>query len=432
MKNLKSRLKYTILRLSKVRYFNRWVIFLGDLILSIIATALIEVFMETSLHIPVFSTSLLILASLVVSVAAIFMFRTYIGVIRYATLREVWRLMFMAIAKELMLGVCILWGNLLPGHIYLFLFADFFVTFTFMLGARLVLLYVYNAVLLSTYVKKKNVLIYGIGENSVKLAQGATKVYMSDYVVRGFLAMKHNKRHFRISGYSVYGIENEEELRNLKEGTVIIRSHGVAKDIYRIIEENGLEYEDATCPFVKRIHSIVEKESAEGKQIIIIGNEGHPEVEGIRGWASTPAIVVESHEQAEKITIESDKKVCIVSQTTFNYRKFQELVEIFTKKGYDVSVANTICNATEVRQKEAREIADEADVMIVIGGAHSSNSRKLYEICAKECENTHFIQTLEDLHLDLPKSVELVGITAGASTPNKIIEEVQNYVRINF
>ena len=169
MKNLKSRLKYYILRLSKVRYFNRWVIFLGDLVLSVIATALIEVFMETSLHIPVFSTPLLILASLAVSVAAIFMFRTYIGVIRYATLREVWRLMFMAIAKELMLGVCIVLGNLLPGHIYLFLFADFFVTFTFMLSIRLVLLYVYNAVLLSTYVKKKNVLIYGIGENSVKL-----------------------------------------------------------------------------------------------------------------------------------------------------------------------------------------------------------------------------------------------------------------------
>ena len=215
MKNLKSRLKYTILRLSKVRYFNRWVIFLGDLILSIIATALIEVFMETSLHIPVFSTPLLILASLVASVAAIFMFRTYVGVIRYATLREVWRLMFMAIAKELMLGVCIVLGNLLPGHFYLFLFADFFVTFTFMLCIRLVLLYVYNAVQLSTYVKKKNILIYGIGENSVKLAQGATKVYMSDYVVRGFLAMKHNKRHFRISGYSVYGIENEEELKEM-------------------------------------------------------------------------------------------------------------------------------------------------------------------------------------------------------------------------
>ncbi len=235
-----------------------------------------------------------------------------------------------------------------------------------------------------------------------------------------------------LASKGVLVIESEAELKQIKEGTVIIRSHGVSKNIYSIMEENGLEYEDATCPFVKRIHSIVEKESAEGKQIIIIGNEGHPEVEGIRGWSNTPAIVVESHEQAEEINLEKDKKVCIVSQTTFNYRKFQELVEIFQKKGYDISIANTICNATEVRQKEAREIAGEADVMIVIGGAHSSNTRKLYEICMKECEETYFIQTLEDLHLDLPKSVELVGITAGASTPNKIIEEVQNYVRINF
>lgn len=215
MKSIKNRLKYTILRLSKVRYFNRWVIFAGDLILSVIATAVIEVFLESSLHIPIFSTPLLILLSLVVSIASIFLFRTYVGVIRYATLREVWRLMFMAISKEVMLGVCIVGGELLPGHIYLFLFADFFVTFIFLLGIRLILLYVYNAVLLSTYVKKKNILIYGLGENSVTLAQGGSKVYMSDYVVRGFLGMKHNKRHFRISGYTVYGIENQEELKQL-------------------------------------------------------------------------------------------------------------------------------------------------------------------------------------------------------------------------
>ncbi|MEZ3491030.1 MAG: 4-hydroxy-3-methylbut-2-enyl diphosphate reductase, partial [Lachnospiraceae bacterium] len=119
-------------------------------------------------------------------------------------------------------------------------------------------------------------------------------------------------------------------------------------------------------------------------------------------------------------------------QTTFNYKKFQDLVEIFRKKGYDIIVANTICNATEERQKEAVELAAKADVMIVIGGTHSSNTRKLYELCKCECENTYYIQTLDDLQLDLPNSVELVGITAGASTPNKIIEEVQNYVRINF
>ena len=199
-----------------------------------------------------------------------------------------------------------------------------------------------------------------------------------------------------------------------------------------MVEEKGLECIDATCPFVKRIHNIVRKESEEGRKIIIIGNDGHPEVEGIKGWSKTPATVIESKEEAQDFEASMDEKLCIVSQTTFNYKKFQELVEIFQKKGYDIIVANTICNATEERQKEAIELAAKVDVMIVIGGTHSSNTRKLYELCKSECENTYYIQTLADLQLELPNSVELVGITAGASTPNKIIEEVQNYVRINF
>ena len=227
-------------------------------------------------------------------------------------------------------------------------------------------------------------------------------------------------------------IDSEEELSKLTEGTVIIRSHGVPKKIYEIIEKQGLECVDATCPFVKRIHTIVEKESGEGSKIVIIGNENHPEVEGIKGWSQTPATVIESEEEALEFKAENDEKICMVAQTTFNYNKFKELVEIFQKKGYNVSVVNTICNATEERQTEAKEIAALVDVMIVIGGKHSSNTRKLYEICSKECENTYFIQTLDDLHLELPKAVRLIGITAGASTPNNIIEEVQNNVRINF
>ena len=227
-------------------------------------------------------------------------------------------------------------------------------------------------------------------------------------------------------------VDSVEELKALKDGIVIIRSHGVSKDIYKIMEDNGITCVDATCPFVKRIHKIVDKESALGKKIIVIGNDGHPEVEGIKGWSNTPAVVIEKEEEALEFSCKLDEKICIVSQTTFNYNKFKELVEIFEKKGYDISVVNTICNATEERQTEARTIAAEADVMIVIGGTHSSNTRKLYEICKNECENTHFIQTLDDLNLELPKSVRLVGITAGASTPNNIIEEVQNYVRINF
>ena len=232
--------------------------------------------------------------------------------------------------------------------------------------------------------------------------------------------------------HGVEVIDSIEALRTLSDGAVVIRSHGVPKEVYDILDEQGLECIDATCPFVKKIHRIVEKESNEESQIVIIGNDVHPEVEGIKGWCKTPAIVVESKEEAQNLSLPVNSKVCVVSQTTFNYNKFQELVEIISKKGYDINVVNTICNATEERQTEAAKIADEVDAMIVIGGTHSSNSRKLYEICKAKCENTFFIQTLEDLKMDLPDSAQLVGITAGASTPNNIIEEVQNYVRINF
>ena len=255
----------------------------------------------------------------------------------------------------------------------------------------------------------------------------------ADKPIYTFGPLIHNEEVVKeLKSKGVEVVDSVEELKALKEGIVIIRSHGVSKDIYKIMEDNGIECVDATCPFVKRIHKIVEKESEAGKRIIIIGNDGHPEVEGIKGWSSTTAMVIENEEEAKEFSCNSEEKICIVSQTTFNYNKFQELVEIFQKKGYDISVVNTICNATEERQTEAKKIAAEADVMIVIGGTHSSNTRKLYEICKNECENTHFIQTLDDLNLELPKSVRLVGITAGASTPNNIIEEVQNYVRINF
>ena len=223
-------------------------------------------------------------------------------------------------------------------------------------------------------------------------------------------------------------LESEEELKALKEGTVIIRSHGVEKRIQRLIEDNGLECIDATCPFVKRIHRIVEEAGKENKEVVIAGNSGHPEVEGIMGWTDADTTILESVEEAKQFEKKTEADICMVSQTTFNYKKFQDIVEIFEKKGYNGSVVNTICNATEERQTEARKIAASVDVMIVIGGKHSSNTRKLYEICKQECENTYFIQTLDDLHLEIPKSVRLVGITAGASTPKKIIEEVQNYV----
>ena len=231
----------------------------------------------------------------------------------------------------------------------------------------------------------------------------------------------------------VFVVNTVEELKALKKGTtVIIRSHGVGKYIYDLMEELGLQVVDATCPFVKKIHRIVERESRAGKGIIIIGNDKHPEVEGIKGWVQGTATVIETSQEAEGFVNESGRQLCIVSQTTFNYNKFKDLVEIISKKGYDIESINTICNATEERQTEAKLIAGEVDGMIVIGGSHSSNTQKLFEICKKECENTYYIQKLEDLDMTKLQRMGCVGITAGASTPNNIIEEVQKHVRIKF
>lgn len=219
---------------------------------------------------------------------------------------------------------------------------------------------------------------------------------------------------------------------DLSDATVIIRSHGVPKSVYDDFDNRGIKYVDATCPFVKKIHRIVETAAKNGEKIVIVGNEKHPEVIGIKGWCDGNATVIETVDDAMNFHPDKDDRICVVSQTTFNRNKFQELVEILRKNCYYINVAWTICNATEERQKEAASIAKKVDAMIVIGGRESSNSRKLFEICRSECPNTYFIQTLEDLHLDLPKAANLVGITAGASTPNNIIEEVQDYVRINF
>jgi len=223
----------------------------------------------------------------------------------------------------------------------------------------------------------------------------------------------------------------KEELEG-REGKVIIRAHGVTREVSDMLKGNGLEYIDATCPFVKHIHRTVQEACDKGEYVVVVGDPCHPEVEGIVGWCSGPVTVLETVGEAENFVLTEEKNIRIVAQTTFNYNKFHSIVEILEKKGYNVNVANTICNATRERQDSARALAREADVMIVIGGKHSSNTKKLYEICSMECAQTYFIQTLDDLHLELPKSVRLVGITAGASTPNKLIEEVQNHVRINF
>ncbi|MDU6629115.1 MAG: 4-hydroxy-3-methylbut-2-enyl diphosphate reductase [Lachnoanaerobaculum sp.] len=223
-----------------------------------------------------------------------------------------------------------------------------------------------------------------------------------------------------------------EDLASLPKGTVIIRSHGVSREIFNFVKRSGHRVVDATCPFVKKIHAIVSVQSGKGKTVVIIGNPEHPEVMGIRGWGDENTYAVENIEQFINLGLKKDKEIIIVAQTTFNHKKFQEIIDKISLLGYDVRCFNTICNATQERQAEAKNIASNVDAMIVIGDKKSSNTGKLVEICQEECKNTVFIQTLEDLDYDALLSVDSVGITAGASTPKHIIEEVQNIVRSKF
>ena len=213
-------------------------------------------------------------------------------------------------------------------------------------------------------------------------------------------------------------------LEGVDKGTVVIRSHGVGKFLYDALEEKGMKMVDGTCPFVKKIHNIVNEAWNEGKTVIIAGDGKHPEVMGINGWCGNSAIILESPEEAQAAELDADKKYAVVVQTTFRQSKFDDMIEILKGKGLNLDISQTICSATEKRQKEAMELSKKVDKMIVIGDKKSSNTQKLVEICKKNCENTVHIETICDLVLKNFECGDKIGITAGASTPPAILKEV--------
>lgn len=217
MIKFKSRLKLLILRLSKVRFMNRWVVFALDVALAILSTLFVLLVVTQTLRYTVSPPHVWQLSalSLVSTVLSMMLFKSYANVIRYSTLREIWRLLLMVVVKEALFGLILSFTLLLPGRQLLFLCADFFVTFVALLSFRIFLLNVYNVILLSTYSKKKNILIYGVDDESVKLAQGSTKVYMTDHLVRGFLLMDSRKHHYLLSGQRVYSVSSQDELKKI-------------------------------------------------------------------------------------------------------------------------------------------------------------------------------------------------------------------------
>lgn len=203
--------------------------------------------------------------------------------------------------------------------------------------------------------------------------------------------------------------------------TVIIRSHGEGKAFYDAAAARQLELVDATCPFVARIHDFVQSAWEHGKQVVIVGDRSHPEVQGINGWCGESAIIVNSGLEAEKI---EEDDIFVVAQTTIRSAVFQEVLDTLTSRDKNIEVKNTICDATSNRQKSCMETARDVELMLILGDKHSSNTRKLYDISKKYCDKTFFIENKKDLPLKEVEKCNRIGIAAGASTPECLIKEV--------
>lgn len=234
----------------------------------------------------------------------------------------------------------------------------------------------------------------------------------------------HNKQavaKYEEKGLVVIDELSDEVIPNVKE--LIIRSHGVPFAVYEKAKDHGIEVIDTTCPYVKKIQNIVNDNRKLGKNIIIIGDKNHPEIIGINGWCEESAIIVKSLDEIKKIDFKQDEKYCIVAQTTLKLEVYDDIVGYIETKELDLDINNTVCAATKKRQDSARDLSKRVDIMIVIGGKHSSNTQKLAQVCSSNAATYH-IETLQDLDLSKIPQDAYVGITAGASTPNWIIDEV--------
>lgn len=219
------------------------------------------------------------------------------------------------------------------------------------------------------------------------------------------------------------GVKVFEDINNISTGSVIVRSHGVSEEIYEIAKDKGLNIIDATCPFVRRIQNIAKKYHDKGYTIAIIGDPKHPEVIGINGWCNNEAIIIKDEENLEQMP--KVNKLCVVVQTTMSVDQYEKIIELLENYANEIITFNTICSATKERQLSAKNLAEKVEAMIVIGGYHSSNTQKLVSICQEiKPDTTYHVETVEDLPLKAIKQYQIVGVTAGASTPKWIINEI--------
>ncbi|MBR5500152.1 MAG: bifunctional 4-hydroxy-3-methylbut-2-enyl diphosphate reductase/30S ribosomal protein S1, partial [Clostridia bacterium] len=273
-------------------------------------------------------------------------------------------------------------------------------------------------------------------DHAVKMAfQALEESLGTDRRVFSYGPLIHNEAVIkRLEKQGLTVVESLEEISEHCTGrtelaNVIIRAHGVGPEVYKRLEDMGARVIDATCPFVRKIHKLAEEQTQQGRQVVIVGSPDHPEVIGINGWCGNSAIIDDNIDRLKEFfTREKDAGnnilYSVVAQTTFSKEKFTEFTN-FLKKSFDKAIIfDTICSATSMRQQETVKIASEVDLMVIVGGRNSSNTRKLYDISKEICPAVLWAETADDIEANALNNIFIVGVTAGASTPDWIIEEV--------
>lgn len=261
---------------------------------------------------------------------------------------------------------------------------------------------------------------YGV-KRAVSMAQESIEKYDDIYSLGSII---HNKK--AVEKLTDNGLKIVQDIDKEQEN-IIFRSHGVEKKFYKFARENNINIIDTTCTFVKKIHQIVEEQYKKGYKIIIVGSKIHPEVIGINSYADYQAQFVEEEIDISNLVISNDDKYSIVFQTTFNIEKYDSIVNKLKEKIKNIDVHNTICNATKKRQDATLELAENVDMMIVIGDKSSSNSKKLYDIASSKRKSI-FIEDVNQLDISMFENIKKVGITAGASTPDFVIDEIIEFL----
>ncbi len=225
-------------------------------------------------------------------------------------------------------------------------------------------------------------------------------------------------------------IHSISDLDGLNEATIIIRSHGVSPDIYRLLTQKNIEIVDATCPIVKKIQKLVEILAKDKEEIIIVGNKEHPEIKGLIGFSQGKGIIVENEDQVKSLP--NRKRRAILAQSTQDLYLLEKIVSALIKKTKELNVYNTICRSTQTRQKSTSELASCVDILLIVGGKNSSNTNKLYQISKRILPNTHFIESAAQIKPEMLKGAQKTGISGGASTPPSAIQEAVAKIKASF